>query len=582
MMKYSALALIAGAALIVACSATNNQNTSPITPEPLPSGAPSTTATQAKPPIELALSAEPERIAMPVRSALAKTLTDTNAAQGLPQSAEQIAPGRHSVTLSTLPVAIDGSWPLDQNEQYALVPASSIKQTRTDPVSTFATDVDTASYSNSRRFLQQGQLPPVEAIRVEEFINYFDYQLPNPAAPGAPIGISTELMATPWNAHTQLLRVALQAQRTERNDLPPLNLVFLLDVSGSMHSADKLPLMQSSFNLLVQQLRPEDHVAIVVYAGASGVVLEPTSGQHQAQILAAIHSLTAGGSTHGSAGIELAYELASQHFQPDAINRVLLATDGDFNVGTQDTAALVRLIEQKRALGVFLSVLGFGRGNYNDAMMEELSNHGNGTAYYIDSFQEARKIFAEQLTATLQTVAQDVKIQIEFNPEQIAEYRLLGYDNRALEREDFNNDKIDAGEMGAGHSVTALYEIVPSASGFRFSDPLRYQAATQPRDSDQTELAFVKVRYKLPGAQHSELLSVPITAGQQNRPSDAMQLSSAVAGFAEMLRASPYLGDLNFALIAEMIGPTLAQDRWGYRQDLLQLVRNANALSIKH
>ncbi len=479
-----------------------------------------------------------------------------------------------NIILPTQPVL-----PVDENrENYADTVISKIQQVLVNPVSTFSTDVDTASYTNARRYLMGGQLPPVDAVRVEEFINYFDYQLASPESIDEPIGIETELMPTPWNENTQLMRVSLQAYRSNMDDLPPLNLVFLLDVSGSMNAADKLPLMQRSFNLLVNQLRPQDHVAIAVYAGDSGVVLEPTSGDQKAQIMNAINNLRAGGSTHGSAGIHLAYQLAQQNFKTDSINRVILGTDGDFNVGTTNLDALKDLIEKKRDTGVFLNVLGFGTGNYNDYLMEELSNHGNGSAYYIDSFQEARKIFAEQLTSTLQTVAKDVKIQVEFNPAQVAEYRLIGYDNRLLEREDFNNDKIDAGEMGAGHTVTALYEIVTTDSEFRFTDPLRYQDTASATKSNSQELAFVKVRYKKPSEQHSQLMSIPVTRTHTKTASNAMLLASAVAGFAEHLRNSPYLTDWTYPLALKSIEQSLAEDRWGYRQELLQLVKNAQAI----
>ncbi len=479
-----------------------------------------------------------------------------------------------NIILPTQPVL-----PVDENrENYADTVISKIQQVLVNPVSTFSTDVDTASYTNARRYLMGGQLPPVDAVRVEEFINYFDYQLASPESIDEPIGIETELMPTPWNENTQLMRVSLQAYRSNMDDLPPLNLVFLLDVSGSMNAADKLPLMQRSFNLLVNQLRPQDHVAIAVYAGDSGVVLEPTSGDQKAQIMNAINNLRAGGSTHGSAGIHLAYQLAQQNFKTDSINRVILGTDGDFNVGTTNLDALKDLIEKKRDTGVFLNVLGFGTGNYNDYLMEELSNHGNGSAYYIDSFQEARKIFAEQLTSTLQTVAKDVKIQVEFNPAQVAEYRLIGYDNRLLEREDFNNDKIDAGEMGAGHTVTALYEIVTTDSEFRFTDPLRYQDTASATKSNSQELAFVKVRYKKPSEQHSQLMSIPVTRTHTKTASNAMLLASAVAGFAEHLRNSPYLTDWAYPLALKSIEQSLAEDRWGYRQELLQLVKNAQAI----
>lgn len=465
-----------------------------------------------------------------------------------------------------------------QRENYATTDINPTKDVRLEPVSTFSTDVDTASYTNARRFLSQGQLPPADAIRVEEFINYFDYQLPAPDRADQPIHIETELSVTPWNSQTELLRISLQAYRSSFDTLPPLNLVFLLDVSGSMNNPDKLPLMQRSFNLLVSQLRPQDQVSIALYAGQSGVVLKPTAGDQKDTINRAINQLRAGGSTHGSAGIHLAYDLAKSAFRTDGINRVFIGTDGDFNVGTTSIPALKDLIERKREQGVFLSVLGFGTGNYNDALMEELSNHGNGQAYYIDSYQEARKLFSQQLVATLQTVAKDVKIQVEFNPALIAEYRLIGYDNRQLNREDFNNDAIDAGEMGSGHTVTALYEVVRNDSEFRFNDPLRYLDSRSESASDHDEIAFVKTRYKLPDQQNSLLISTPVHSQRTTEPSDAQRLSSAIAGFAERLRHSPYLSDWTVTDAITLARSTLELDHWGYRQELLQLMQNVQSL----
>ncbi|MFQ3230575.1 vWA domain-containing protein [Reinekea sp.] len=472
----------------------------------------------------------------------------------------------------------DMGLPIANDEKYANTDISPIKIVIDEPVSTFSTDVDTASYTNARRYLEHGSLPPADAIRVEEFINYFDYGLKAPTDMREPIAIETELTITPWNENTQLMRVSLQAYKSNMADLPPLNLVFLLDVSGSMGNPDKLPLMQKSFNLLVDQLRPQDHVSIVVYAGDSGVALEPTAGDQKQTIINAINQLRSGGSTHGSAGIHLAYELAQTNFDKDSINRVIIGTDGDFNVGTVGIDSLKDLIESKRESGVFLNVLGFGTGNYNDHLMEELSNHGNGVAYYIDSYQEARKIFSEQLTATLQTVAKDVKIQVEFNPKNVAEYRLIGYDNRQLNREDFNNDKIDAGEMGSGHTVTALYEIVPTQGEFRFNDPLRYTTTqTKAAQPISSELAFVKVRYKLPSNSHSELMNIPVKQ-VVNDASDTMDFVTGVAAFAEQLRQSPYVQNFNYADTETLIQTGLENDRWGYRQQLLQLVRNAQSL----
>ena len=522
---------------------------------------------------------DPAPLQEPVRTTETRSIVADSADQVVHAASKSHVEVQESYVLTTpTPILPLPNPPVSENrENYSASPISPIRQVSTDPVSTFSTDVDTASYTNARRFLNQGMRPPADSIRVEEFINYFDYALPAPDTTDMPVQISTERTQTPWNPQTELVRVSLQSYRSDFSTLPPLNLVFLLDVSGSMNSPDKLPLMQRSFNLLVNQLRPQDRVAIAVYAGQSGVVLEPTSGDQKAQINQAINQLRAGGGTHGSAGIHLAYNLAQANYLADGINRIFIGTDGDFNVGTTSLTELKALIERKREAGVFLSVLGFGTGNYNDALMEELSNHGNGTAYYLDSYQEARKLFSTQLTATLQTVAKDVKIQIEFNPAQVAEYRLIGYDNRLLAREDFNNDTIDAGEMGSGHAVTALYEIVRRDSEFRFSDPLRYQ------DDDLSaagngEIAFVKTRYKLPDEEHSRLVSQAITDTPMQSGSQRQTLAIAVAGFAEILRGSPYLRDWTIDDAIEYVGPTLQEDRWGYRQELVTLMRNLKSM----
>lgn len=469
---------------------------------------------------------------------------------------------------------------VEQNrERYEAAEINPIRTVAETPVSTFSIDVDTASYSNMRRFLTQGVLPPEDSIRVEELINYFDYHYEGPGSSDHPFAIHTQLARTPWNENTRLLRIGVQGYEVEAEALPPMNLVFLLDVSGSMNQPDKLPLLQRAFGLLVDRLRPEDRVAIVVYAGASGVVLEPTGGDDRTRIQNALDRLQAGGSTHGSAGIQLAYQVAEEHFRKDGINRVILGTDGDFNVGVTNLDDLKNLIETKRESGVFFSALGFGTGNYNDQLMEELTNLGNGTAYYIDQFREARKVFAEDLTGTLHTIAKDVKIQVEFNPASVAEYRLIGYDNRQLRREDFNNDKVDAGDVGAGHSVTALYEIVPAESDFRFNDPLRYQSPSQVERSSSQELAFVKLRYKLPDEDESILMSRAVAPQRgENGMDEAMRFSVAVAGFGELLRGSPYIDSWTIADARALAQSALGEDAFGYRHELLQLMQNAEAL----
>lgn len=463
-------------------------------------------------------------------------------------------------------------------ERYVAAPVNPIHRVLESPVSTFSIDVDTASYSNMRRYLSQGVMPPEDSIRVEELLNYFDYHYERPVEGDHPFAIHTQLAPTPWNDNTRLLRIGVQGYDVEAESLPPMNLVFLLDVSGSMNQPNKLPLLQRAFGLLVDRLRPEDKVAIVVYAGASGVVLEPTGGDDRASIRNALNQLQAGGSTHGSAGIQLAYQVAEAHFREGGINRVILGTDGDFNVGVTNLDDLKALIEAKRESGVFFSALGFGTGNYNDHLMEELTNLGNGTAYYIDQFREARKVFAEDLTGTLHTIAKDVKIQVEFNPEWVAEYRLIGYDNRQLRREDFNNDRIDAGDVGAGHSVTALYEVVPARSDFRFNDPLRFQEHSG-AENTASELAFVKLRYKRPDQDRSILMSHPVEAASETQSMDnAMQFAAAVAGFGELLRGSYYVDDWSIADARELAQAALGDDAFGYRQELLQLMQNAEAL----
>lgn len=463
-------------------------------------------------------------------------------------------------------------------ERYEAAKVNPIYTVIEHPVSTFSVDVDTASYSNMRRYLSQGVMPPEDSIRVEELLNYFDYHYEKPGKSDHPFAIHTQLAQTPWNDNTQLLRIGIQGYDVELESLPPMNLVFLLDVSGSMNQPNKLPLLQRTFGLLVDRLRPEDTVAIVVYAGASGVVLEPTSGGNGTKILNAINQLRASGSTHGSAGIQLAYQVAEEQFKEGGINRVILGTDGDFNVGVTNLDDLKALIEAKRNSGVYFSALGFGTGNYNDHLMEELTNIGNGTAYYIDQFREARKVFSEELTGTLHTIAKDVKIQVEFNPEWVAEYRLIGYDNRQLRREDFNNDRVDAGDVGAGHSVTAIYEVVPTGGDFRFTDPLRFQNRSG-AESSAAEMAFVKLRYKLPDEDRSILMSHPVEAASELKGmSEAMQFAAAVAGFGELLRGSYYVGDWSIADAHLLAQAATGEDAFGYRQELLQLMQNAEVL----
>ena len=481
------------------------------------------------------------------------------------------------------------SWRYDgtfDTEQYDAVDETGFLSPLRSPLSTFSIDVDTASYSNIRRFLRDGRLPPAGAVRIEELVNYFSYDYP--AAHGdEPFSITTELSTAPWNDAHQLLMIGLQGRVIEERDLPPRNLVFLLDVSGSMRPANKLPLVKRGLRDLVNQLRPEDHVAIVVYAGADRVVLPPTSGSDAQRIHEALANLEAGGSTNGAGGIQRAYQLAHEHFVPGAINRVILATDGDFNIGVTNRSELVDLIEQQRKGGVFLTVLGVGSGNLKDATMEELADRGNGNYAYLDSIAEARKVLVQEAGGTLVTIAKDVKLQIEFNPEQVAGYRLIGYENRRLEDRDFNDDAKDAGEIGAGHSVTALYEIVPVGVEVETGDvdALRYAQELEARGASgpSGELALLKIRYKAPQAERSSRLEQPVAARalSATEASEAMRFSSAVALFGMLLRDSEaeLRGDGDYAMVRELARAALGRDKHGHRAEFLSLVAQASELS---
>lgn len=429
------------------------------------------------------------------------------------------------------------SEPTDR-EQYAQFEENAVKRAAEQPVSTFSIDVDTGAYANVRRFLNAGRLPPRDAVRVEELINYFDYDYPLPEGRQPPFRVSTELAPTPWNAKTLLLAVGIKGYELPKTSLPPANLVFLIDVSGSMDSPDKLGLLKSALKLLTRQLRPADKVAIAVYAGAAGLVLEPTPGNQQAKIEAALDRLSAGGSTNGGAGIQLAYNLAREGAVQGGINRVIIATDGDFNVGVVSFEALKNQVETERKSGIALTTLGFGTGNYNDRLMEQLADAGNGNYAYIDTLQEANKVLVEQLGATLLTIAKDVKIQIEFNPATVDEYRLIGYENRVLRREDFNNDAVDAGDIGAGHRVTALFEIALKGSGGALTEPLRYAQPDAAPAAQGDELGFLRLRYKQPDGDASQLIEWPLTRAQVlpdwHAASERFRFAAAVAGFGQL------------------------------------------------
>ena len=471
-------------------------------------------------------------------------------------------------------------------DTYAHVAENTFFEAKKEPLSTFALDVDNASYSNVRRFLNEGQLPPRDAVRVEEMLNYFRYDYTAPAATSPdPVRISTELAVCPWNPAHQLARIGVQARRIETAQLPPANLVFLVDVSGSMYGADRLPLVQAGLKLLVRQLRPQDHVALVAYAGAAGLVLPPTSGSQPQAILDAIDRLQAGGSTAGGAGLRLAYSTAKQAFSKEGNNRVILATDGDFNVGESSDAAMEQLIVDQRESGVFLTVLGCGRGNLRDARMETLADKGNGNYAYLDNLDEAGRVLVAQFGGTLFTVAKDVKLQVEFNPARVANYRLVGYENRLLAAEDFNNDRKDAGELGAGHTVTALYEIVPVGSAQPLVDGLKYQPEkTAPASMQQfltNDVLTVKLRYKEPQGSSSKLLAQPLVGAPVaiGQASPDFRFAAAVAQFGMLLRQSEQRGTATWAATEQLAAGARGTDADGYRAELVRLVRLAAGLS---
>ncbi len=475
-------------------------------------------------------------------------------------------------------------------EAYDAIVENPFLKVLDNPLSTFSIDVDTASYSNVRRFITSGQLPPPGAVRIEELVNYFTYDYPQPEG-DRPFSVTTEVAACPWNASHRLVRIGLKGRDVPTEDRPASNLVFLLDVSGSMNERNKLPLVKHSMRMLVDQLTERDHVAIVVYAGASGLVLPSTSGNNHDTIIAALDRLEAGGSTNGASGLQLAYETAQQHFVRGGINRVILCTDGDFNVGMTSQDELVRLIEDKAKSGVFLSALGFGMGNYKDATLEKLADKGNGNYAYIDTPREARKVLVEQMSGTLLTIAKDVKIQVEFNPTRVGAYRLIGYENRILAAEDFNNDKKDAGEIGAGHTVTALYEVAPPGENVNLPtvDPLKYQPAkaTTPSStvvpSTPDELLTVKLRYKQPDGDTSQLIEQPVVdrGVPYAQASADFKFAASVAAFGMILRHSPSVGTTTLDAIAELAVEGKGPDPQGHRAEFIDLVRQARELQPK-
>ncbi|MCB9447281.1 MAG: VWA domain-containing protein [Flavobacteriales bacterium] len=473
------------------------------------------------------------------------------------------------------------AWESEQptGESYAHTTENRFNDAAASPLSTFSIDVDHASYTNVRRFLMAGSLPPAGAVRIEEMINYFPYDYEGPKD-DQPFAVHTAYGDCPWNPSHKLLQIGLQGKKLSTEHLPASNLVFLIDVSGSMSDANKLPLLKRAFKQLVNNLGSRDRVAMVVYAGAAGLVLPSTSCDNKEAIMDALDKLEAGGSTAGGAGIELAYQVASEHLVADGNNRVILATDGDFNVGVSSEDGLVRLIEKKREQGVFLTICGFGIGNYQDSDMEAMSNAGNGNYFYIDSYQEAHKVFSKEMQATLFTIAKDVKIQVEFNPKEVQQYRLIGYENRMLQKEDFNDDKKDAGELGAGHAVTALYEIVPVGATPEKGnvDPLKYQKTQATRGNDG-ELATVKLRYKLPDGSESKLLTQVVRAEAPSAGMAAeLQFASAVSAFGMVLRKSEYAGNTGFSDVLEWAKKGVGSDPDGFRLDFIELVELAEGL----
>ena len=469
-----------------------------------------------------------------------------------------------------------------QREGYDRIYENEFMAVGGNPLSTFGIDVDRASYSNVRRFIHGGQLPPADAVRIEELINYFTYDLPNPEGPD-PFSVHTEVGPAPWNPMHRLVRIGIQGRRIDTKDLPPSNLVFLVDVSGSMQSANKLPLLKSALRMLVNQMRPQDRVAIVVYAGAAGLVLEPTSGANKETILGALSRLEAGGSTAGGAGLRLAYDVARKHRVEGGNNRVILATDGDFNIGPSSDAEMIRLIEQRRNEGTFLTVLGFGTGNLQDAKMEQIANHGNGNYAYIDTAHEAQKVLVQEFGGTLYTIAKDVKLQVEFNPARVQAYRLIGYENRMLAAEDFNDDLEDSGDLGAGHTVTALYEIIPTGvdtgTPIRGLDELRYQR-TDERVAlrESPEILFVKLRYKDPNGSRSRLLSHAVI-DNGTVPSSDFTFAASVAAFGMVLRNSKYRGAADLTAVLRWARTSLGRDSKGYRREFVRMVEEARRLA---
>lgn len=531
-------------------------------------------------PSEPPLSEPPLSEPAPVEADMRGTLLFAPPPQVSSESTGQAAPGQRMFT-DSMPAPRIEIAPPPLDEAFANAPANPVKVTAEQPVSTFSADVDTASYAVIRSDLLRGALPPAEAVRIEEMVNYFPYDYPAPDADGPPFRVSVSTQPTPWNAGTKLVRIGLQGRMPATDARPPLNLVLLIDTSGSMQDPAKLPLLKQSLRLMLGQLRPEDQIAIVTYAGSAGEVLPPTPASDNAAILSALDRLDAGGATAGAQGLDLAYRTAEKMAAKGEVSRILLATDGDFNLGISDPQALRDFIAAKRDQGSYLSVLGFGRGNLDDATMQALAQNGNGQAAYIDTLQEARKVLVDQLSGALFPIAGDAKLQVEWNPARVAEYRLIGYETRALKREDFNNDQVDAGEIGAGHTVTALYEITPPDSPARLTDPLRYGdtgAEAASTAANGNELGFLRLRYKEPGEAQSQLIETPIIDRGERGDADA-RFAAAIAGFGQLLTGGTYLGDWGWDQAIALAESSRGADPYGYRAEAVSLMRLAQALA---
>jgi len=571
MQGFRRTAILLATLALSACSTTPTPVTEPAVA--LPSPPPPAPEAQAN----AAPRVEPQALAMDQAAAGAATAAK---AERRAEESRQIRTASKlmaspSVGFAYLPPPV----PQDR-ENYATVADNPVLRAAEQPVSTFSIDVDTGSYSNVRRFLNQGQLPPSDAVRVEELINYFTLKDEAAKSLDTPFAVHTEVATTPWNAKTKLLRVGIKGY-APTGPVPPSNLVFLVDVSGSMNSPDKLPLVQASLKLLTKQLTAKDRISLVTYAGATAVVLEPTPGDERATIEQAIDRLSSGGGTAGGAGIQMAYQQAEKGFIQGGNNRILLATDGDFNVGVTRFETLTDLVKEKRKTSIALTTLGFGTGNYNEHLMEQLADVGDGNYSYIDSLQEAQKVLVAQKSATLLTIARDVKIQLEFNPAVVAEYRLIGYENRALKREDFSNDQVDAGDIGAGHSVTALYEVALVGEGGERNEPLRY--STEPKAAAKSsEMAFVRLRYKRPEQDTSRLIEQPVRAGSAvpfAEASDALRLTAAVAAFGQKLKGGTYTGDFGYEQIAALARSARAADDSESVGEFVKLVGLVQGLS---